>query len=121
MTSTESENRPRKVLQEIVADQSDNVICENSEGEKLNLSEKRTLLAKNSLTKVKKGAVLFESRKVKAKLNDKRSHYNHDTKAVARMVTELLVQQRDSPKADAFGAAHEELAMLRDQVLSTPS
>ena len=101
MTSTESENRPRKVLQEIVADQSDNVICENSEGEKLNLSEKRTLLAKNSLTKVKKGAVLFESRKVKAKLNDKRSHYNHDTKVVARMVTELLVLDKGSGEAVA--------------------
>ena len=40
-------------------------MCENSEGEKINLGDKTTLLVKNSLTKVKKGAVLFESRKVK--------------------------------------------------------
>ena len=88
MTSTESDNLPRKVLQEIVANQSNNVRCENLDDEKVILGERRTVLAKNSLTKVKKGAVLFESKKVKAKLNDKRSHYNHDTKAVARMVAE---------------------------------
>ena len=85
MTSTES---PRKVLQEIVTSQSNNVRCENLDHEKVIIGERRTVLAKNALTKVKKGAVLFESRKVKAKLNDKRSHYNHDTKAVARMVAD---------------------------------
>ena len=101
MTSTESENRSRKILQEMVADHSGNVMCENSEGEKTNLGDKTTLLVKNSLTKVKKGAVLFESRKVKAKLNDKRVHYNHDTKAVARMVTELLILDKGSGEAVA--------------------
>ena len=89
MTSAGSENLSRKVLQEIFTNESNNVRCEDLDDEKVILSERRTVLAKNSLTKVKKGAVLFESRKVKAKLNDKRSHYNHDTKAVAKMVAEL--------------------------------
>ena len=101
MTSTESDNLPRKVLQEIVANQSNNVRCENLDDEKVILGERRTVLAKNSLTKVKKGAVLFESKKVKAKLNDKRSHYNHDTKAVARMEAEVLVLDKGSGAAVA--------------------
>ena len=102
MTSAGSENLPRKVLQEIVTNESNNVRCEDLDDEKVILSERRTVLAKNSLTKVKKGAVLFESRKVKAKLNDKRSHYNHDTKAVARMVAELIL---DKGSGEAVAAA----------------
>ena len=101
MTSRESENQSRKVLQEIVANQANNAMCEKPDDKKIHLGERRTVLVKNSLTKVKKGAVLFESRKVKAKLNDKRSHYNHDTKAVARMVTELLVLDKGHGEAVA--------------------
>ena len=79
------------------------MVCENlGEGEKIKLGERRTLLVKNSLVKVKKGAVLFESRKAKAKVNDKRTHYNHETKAAARMVTELLVLDKGSGEAVAL-------------------
>merc|ERR1711971_635557 len=101
MTSAGSKNLPRKILQEIVTNESNDVRCEDLDDEKVILSERRTVLAKNSLTKGKKGAVLFESRKVKAKLNDKRSHYNHDTKAVTSMVVELLVLDKGSGEAVA--------------------
>ena len=93
MTSFESD---RKVLKELIINQSS-----NTDNDKINLNEKNTVLVKNSLTKVKKGAVLFENKKVKAKLNDKRCHYNQVTREVASMVAEVVVLDKGSGEAIA--------------------
>ena len=93
MTSFESE---RKVFKELIINQSS-----NTDNDKINLNEKNTVLVKNSLTKVKKGAVLFENKKVKAKLNDKRCHYNQVTREVASMVAEVVVLDKGSGEAIA--------------------
>ena len=91
MTSFESE---RKVFKELIINQSS-----NTDNGKINLNEKNTVLVKNSLTKVKKGAVLFENKKVKVKLNDKRCHYNQVTREVASMVAEVVVLDKGSGEA----------------------
>ena len=101
MTSVESKSLHRKVLQEILANEPCDLMSEKPENEIVNLSERRTILVKNSFSKVKKGAVLFESRNVKAKLNDKKSNYNHETKVLARMVAEVLVLDKTSGDAVA--------------------
>ena len=93
MTSFESE---RKVFKEIIINQSS-----NTDNDQINLNEKNTVLVKNSLTKVKKGAVLFENKKVKAKLNDKRCQYNQVTREVASMVAEVVVLDKGSGEAIA--------------------
>ena len=93
MTSFESE---RKVFKELIINQSS-----NTDNDKINLNEKNTVLVKNSLTKVKKGAVLFESKNVKAKLNDKWCHYNQLTREVASMVAEVVVLDKGSGEAIA--------------------
>ena len=91
MTSFESE---RKVFKELIINQSS-----KTDNDKINLNEKNTVLVKSSLTKVKKGAVLFENKKVKVKLNDKRCHYNQVTREVASMVAEVVVLDKGSGEA----------------------
>merc|ERR1712013_297990 len=93
MTSFESD---RKVFKELIINQSS-----NTDNDKINLKEKKNVLVKNSLTKVKKGAVLFESKKVKVKLNDKRCHYNQVTREVASMLAEVVVLDKGSGEAIA--------------------
>ena len=81
----------RRIVDELPGNKNIREDKEDVSSETIKLTRRSCELVKESLTKVKKGAVLYESVMSKVKLNDKSNHYSRETREVAAIQTDLVM------------------------------